>query len=167
MPTKTITGTAMLLAVALVAQSLRIFFPFIPNQVSMFLIGSIVSASLVLATWRYGVKNGLIIAWLTPFVAYMQGMLPMAPFIPIVAIGSTLYVWMVKYWQHRSRLGLVLCSSVIRAAALYTGFLLFFQSFQVPQKLMTAILFSIGWPQLITAILGIVIALLIESRMRS
>lgn len=89
------------------------------------------------------------------------------PFIPIVAIGSTLYVWMVKYWQHRSRLGLVLCSSVIRAAALYTGFLLFFQSFQVPQKLMTAILFSMGWPQLITAILGIVIALLIESRMRS
>lgn len=32
---------------------------------------------------------------------------------------------------------------------------------------MTAILFSMGWPQLITAILGIVIALLIESRMRS
>ena len=41
MSTKSITGTGLLLAVALLAQSLRLIFPFIPNQVSMFLIGSI------------------------------------------------------------------------------------------------------------------------------
>ena len=40
MSTKSITGTGLLLAVALLAQSLRLIFPFIPNQVSMFLIGS-------------------------------------------------------------------------------------------------------------------------------
>ena len=39
MSTKSITGTGLLLAVALLAQSLRLIFPFIPNQVSMFLIG--------------------------------------------------------------------------------------------------------------------------------
>ena len=44
MSTKSITGTGLLLAVALLAQSLRLIFPFIPNQVSMFLIGSITSA---------------------------------------------------------------------------------------------------------------------------
>lgn len=63
MSTKSITGTGLLLAVALLAQSLRLMFPFIPNQVSMFLIGSITSATFVLATWRYGWKNGLVIAW--------------------------------------------------------------------------------------------------------
>ena len=45
MSTKSITGTGLLLAVALLAQSLRLIFPFIPNQVSMFLIGSITSAT--------------------------------------------------------------------------------------------------------------------------
>ena len=64
MSTKSITGTGLLLAVALLAQSLRLMFPFIPNQVSMFLIGSITSATFVLATWRYGWKNGLVIAWI-------------------------------------------------------------------------------------------------------
>ena len=57
MSTKSITGTGLLLAVALLAQSLRLIFPFIPNQVSMFLIGSITSATFVLATWRYGWKK--------------------------------------------------------------------------------------------------------------
>ena len=69
MSTKSITGTGLLLAVALLAQSLRLIFPFIPNQVSMFLIGSITSATFVLATWRYGWKNGLVIAWIAPVVA--------------------------------------------------------------------------------------------------
>lgn len=69
MSTKSITGTGLLLAVSLLAQSLRIIFPFIPNQVSMFLIGSITSATFVLATWRYGWKNGLVIAWIAPVVA--------------------------------------------------------------------------------------------------
>ena len=58
MSTKSLTGTGLLLAVALLAQSLRLIFPFIPNQVSMFLIGSITSATFVLATWRYGWRNG-------------------------------------------------------------------------------------------------------------
>ena len=73
MSTKSITGTGLLLAVALLAQSLRLIFPFIPNQVSMFLIGSITSATFVLATWRYGWKNGLVIAWIAPVVAHLQG----------------------------------------------------------------------------------------------
>ena len=70
MSTKSLTGTGLLLAVALLAQSLRLIFPFIPNQVSMFLIGSITSATFVLATWRYGWKNGLVIAWIAPVVAH-------------------------------------------------------------------------------------------------
>ena len=59
---KALTGTAMLLAIALVAQSLRLLLPFIPSQVSMFVIGSVVSATYVLATWRFGVKYGLLLA---------------------------------------------------------------------------------------------------------
>ena len=99
MSTKSITGTGLLLAVALLAQSLRLIFPFIPNQVSMFLIGSITSATFVLATWRYGWKNGLVIAWIAPVVAHLQGMLPLPPFILITALGTTAYVFVAHWLQ--------------------------------------------------------------------
>ena len=61
MSTKSITGTGLLLAVALLAQSLRLIFPFIPNQVSMFLIGSITSATFVLA---HGAMAGKMVSLL-------------------------------------------------------------------------------------------------------
>ena len=108
MSTKSITGTGLLLAVALLAQSLRLIFPFIPNQVSMFLIGSITSATFVLATWRYGWKNGLVIAWIAPVVAHLQGMLPLPPFILITALGTTAYVFVAHWLQHKPKLLLVL-----------------------------------------------------------
>ena len=97
MSTKSITGTGLLLAVALLAQSLRLMFPFIPNQISMFLIGSITSATFVLATWRYGWKNGLVIAWVAPVVAHLQGMLPLPPFIFITDISMTLIILVYTY----------------------------------------------------------------------
>ncbi len=103
MSTKSITGTGLLLAVALLAQSLRLIFPFIPNQVSMFLIGSITSATFVLATWRYGWKNGLVIAWIAPVVAHLQGMLPLPPFILITALGTTAYVFVAHWLQHKPK----------------------------------------------------------------
>ena len=94
MSTKSITGTGLLLAVALLAQSLRLIFPFIPNQVSMFLIGSITSATFVLATWRYGWKNGLVIAWIAPVVAHLQGMLP----LPLRLLArQRMYLWHIGY----------------------------------------------------------------------
>ena len=59
MSTKSITGTGLLLAVALLAQSLRLMFPFIPNQVSMFLM-------LFVASWPQLVTSslGIILALL-------------------------------------------------------------------------------------------------------
>ena len=50
--TKSITGPGLLLALALFAQRWRLIFPFIPNQFSMFLTGSINQAQFVLAHCR-------------------------------------------------------------------------------------------------------------------
>ena len=87
MSTKSITGTGLLLAIALLAQSLRLMFPFIPNQVSMFLIGSITSATFVLATWRYGWKN-----------SYCLGCASCSTFTRYVAI-ATIYLY-YRPWHH-------------------------------------------------------------------
>ena len=118
MSTKSITGTGLLLAVALLAQSLRLIFPFIPNQVSMFLIGSITSATFVLATWRYGWKNGLVIAWIAPVVAHLQGMLPLPPFILITALGTTAYVFVAHWLQHKPKALLIIVAALVKAGGL-------------------------------------------------
>ena len=119
MSTKSITGTGLLLAVALLAQSLRLIFPFIPNQVSMFLIGSITSATFVLATWRYGWKNGLVIAWIAPVVAHLQGMLPLPPFILITALGTTAYVFVAHWLQHKPKALLIIVAALVKAGVLF------------------------------------------------
>ena len=105
----------------LIAQSLRLMFPFIPNQVSMFLIGSITSATFVLATWRYGWKNGLVIAWIAPVVAHLQGMLPLPPFILITALGTTAYVFVAHWLQHKPKLLLIIVAALVKAAYSLAG----------------------------------------------
>ena len=166
MSTKSITGTGLLLAVALLAQSLRLMFPFIPNQISMFLIGAITSATFVLATWRYGWKNGLVIAWVAPVVAHLQGMLPLPPFIFITGSGTTTYVLVAHWLQHKPKLLLIIVASLVKAGVLFGGYSLFFSLFQLPPKIVNAMLFVSSWPQLVTSSLGIILALLIMKRVK-
>ena len=88
----------------------------------MFLIGSITSATFVLATWRYGWKNGLVIAWVAPVVAHLQGMLPLPPFIFITGLGTTAYV-LVAYWlQHKSTILLIIVAALVKAGVLFGGY---------------------------------------------
>ena len=166
MSTKSITGTGLLLAVALLAQSLRLIFLFIPNQVSMFLIGSITSATFVLATWRYGWKSGLVIAWIAPVVAHLQGMLPLPPFILITGLGTTAYVLIAHWLEHRPKVMLIIVAALVKAGVLFGGYSLFFSLFQFPPKIVNTMLFVSSWPQLVTSSLGIILALLITKRVR-
>lgn len=166
MSTQGITGAAMLLAIALLAQNLRLIFP-IPPQVSMFLIGSVVSATLVLATWRYGLRAGLLIAWVTPVVAYLQGvMLPFWPAIVIIGLASSVYVGWAKFWQGRHQLWAFLVTALLsRLAILYGGFTLLLTYIHLPAPKAGALLFAMGWPQLVTGGLGIALSLIINKRL--
>ena len=163
MSTKSITGTGLLLAVALLAQSLRLIFPFIPNQMS----GAITSATLVLATWHYGWKNGLVIAWITPVVAYLQGMLSLPPFILITALGSTAYVFVAYWLQYKPKALLIVVAALVKAGVLFGGYSLLFSLFQFPPKIVNTMLFVSSWPQLVTSSLGIILALLITKRTKN
>ena len=166
MSTKSITGTGLLLAVALLAQSLRLMFPFIPNQISMFLIGSITSATFVLATWRYGWEKGLVFSWVAPCGQHLQGMLPLPPFIFITGLGTTAYVLVAHWLQHKPKLLLIIVAALVKAGVLFGGYSLFFSLFQLPPKIVNAMLFVSSWPQLVTSSLGIILALLIMKRVK-
>ena len=116
-----------------------------------------------MALW---LEKWLSIAWVAPVVAHLQGMLPLPPFIFITGLGTTAYV-LVAYWlQHKSPILLIIVAALVKAGVLFGGYSLFFSLFQLPPKIVNAMLFVSSWPQLVTSSLGIILALLIMKRVK-
>ena len=155
MNTRIITGTGLLLALALLSQSLRLIIP-LPNMVSMFLIGSLVGLCMLLAAMRYGVVSGLVIAWVTPIIAFMQSMLPFAPFVPIVAIGNSVFVVLGFLLRNQSLWLQTAVCSVAKCVVLYCSFALLFMSCAIPYPIAKAVLFMMSWPQIVTGTLAVI-----------
>lgn len=118
---KNVTRTGIILAVTLILQGLRLVIP-IPPQVSMFVVGSLVNACLIVAVLTVGRRAGLVVAACTPVFAWLEGMLPFFPFVFPVALGNSFYVWAAWRWQ---RYGLpAFCGGSLGKAAILYGSLL-------------------------------------------
>ena len=145
----------MLLAIALLSQGfLRMIIPV--HGLVQFLVGSIVGACTALATWRYGLWSGFVVACVTPLMAFLQGMLTIPLFVPVVAVGSMAYAVTVKMLGQKRIWVTAIMAAIIKSVVLYA---LFFELFQL-----LPILFSMGWPQLITGTCGIFLADFIAKR---
>jgi hypothetical protein len=83
--TRFLTRTAVLLAIVLAIQLLRL-----PQPVT----GPLVNAILLLAGALVGMGSGVMIGMLTPFVAFLVGILPpvLGPAIPAIIAGNTVLV---------------------------------------------------------------------------
>lgn len=143
------------MALALLSQSLRLIIP-LPNMVSMFLIGSLVGLCMLVAAMRYGLASGLGIAWATPVIAFMQAMLPFAPFVPLVALGNTVFVILGYLLKNQSVWLQALVCSVAKCVVLYCSFALLSVGFAVPYPIGRAVLFMMSWPQIVTGTLAVV-----------
>lgn len=161
----TVTRTGLLLAVTLLLQGIRLLLP-IPPQVSMFLIGSLVNACLILAVLKVGWKSGLVVACITPVFAWLEGMLPFLPFIIPVAVGNSVLVGAV-YRLRAYNLPGVYGAAVCKMAAIYGAFYLLFGCVEFPAAVRHMILMSMSWPQLVTGVLGGTIAYRIAGRIHS
>ena len=151
------TRAALLLALAVVFQSLRLFIP-VPLPVNMFLIGSLVNACLILAAWETKLSYAVGLACITPWIAYLQGQLPFLPFVFPVALGNSLFAaW--HYWK-KGGIWNAFFGAGIKMCALYGGFCLLFSVVHFPGAVQAVILFAMSWPQLVTGILGGMLAFL-------
>lgn len=72
---------AMLLAVGLVLQALRVVIP-MPPMWTVFVVGTLVNMVLVLSARTVGLLPAMLIAVLLPVMAYFQGQLPLPFFDP-------------------------------------------------------------------------------------
>ncbi|MDF2572795.1 MAG: hypothetical protein K0R55_4399 [Sporomusa sp.] len=161
-----ITRAALLLALTLIFQSLRFFIP-LPPGLSTFIIGSLVNATLLLAAEKVGLWPAIMIASIAPIVAYFQQLLPLPVFIVPVALGNAVYIGLfLSNLRWGGRVLAVGLGTIGKAGVLYGAFLWLLTVIEVPPKLAAGIMLAMSWPQLVTGILGGIIAALVVKRIR-
>lgn len=148
-----LTRTALLLALTLLFQSLRLFIP-LPAVATTFIIGSLVNACLLLAAYFVGPGPAFMIAVLAPAVAYFQQMLFVPVLIIPVALGNIIYISLFLFLSKKNNaVGVVLAALskavfVFGACTWLVGWLL------LPEKIAAGLLFVMSWPQAVTGIAG-------------
>lgn len=160
---KFITRTAILLALAVVFQMLGRYIPLGPN--SNFIVGPLVNACLLIAASAVGLWGAAIIAFITPFAAILTGATIPLPFVPFIAIGNFLLV-LCYYLLRKKRITGLMAGALLKFSFLYAAVTIFLGLAQVKPQLAAVMYFTFGWPQLVTALLGGVIALIVTDYLK-
>ncbi len=145
---------ALLLAMAICFQGIRLIIP-LPPMVGMFLIGSLVNMTLIVAVKYAGMMPALLMSCLLPIIAFFQGQLAIPIVVPVVALGNIVLVLCCQLFWHKKLLWL---TPLFKTAVLYVGTFLILKCFVIPVSVATMILFIMSWPQVITAIIGLILA---------
>ena len=169
-----ITRTALFIAILIVFQSLSASF-------GQIVTGSLVNLVLVTAALSGGLWSGLTVAAISPFFAFVLGIGPkLIQLIPFIALGNIVYVLVVAlvvklfHAENNSMLfvgGLtgVVVGALLKFATLYLGVIKVFiplmgDGLKQPQVETFTKMFST--PQLITALIGGVVAIPIAMAVR-
>lgn len=153
---------AVFLALALLSQSLRIFVP-LPPFAGLFVIGSLVNAMLLLTAVYSGRVIAVAVGTLLPLVAFLQGQLPAAVFIPGVAVGNAVFACFgQRFWR---RNGLYL-APFLKTGALYIGVWAALCVADVQPFAAKAASALLSWPQIVTGFCGILLARGLAERVR-
>lgn len=154
---------ALLLALTLVLQSLRLVIP-LPPLMSTFLIGSLVNACLLIALELTGPGSALTVAAAAPVVAFLQGLLPLPVFILPVAAANAVYIGVFAAGRRWGRPLAVGLAAAGKAAFLSVAVAWLLTLVHLPPKLAAALTFAMGWPQLVTGVIGGLLAAVVVRR---
>lgn len=160
-----IARAALLLTLTLLFQSLRLMIP-MPPFLSTILIGSLVNVCLLVAVETVGFWFTLMIVMVAPVVAYFQQVLPLPIFIIPVSVGNAIYVglFLAGYrWRFCLRIGIAAFAKMIFMYGSFSWLLTFIA---IPVKIAAGLMFVMSWPQLVTGIIGGIIANSIKKRLK-
>ena len=154
-----ITRTAAMLALLIVLQAAT-------KNLGQFVTGSCVNAVLAAATLLGGFASGLIVAVVSPFLVFLLGIGPkLIEVVPAIAIGNlalVLILWAIKGDGALNRVIKWIASSVGKFLVLYLLVIqLLCRVMTLPEKMTATFSTMFSWPQLITALIGSGIMLLI------
>lgn len=156
---------ALLVALALALQSLRLVLP-MPQLLSTFIIGTLVHMMLVLTLQLSGLKTALLLAFLLPLTAYVQGQVLMPFLIPVIWLGNFIFVLLVRQFKDSRKLSLSippLAKACVMLLAAWAA--LSFLALPNP-ALRKTVMFAMSVPQLLTAVAGILLAEQVKKRLR-
>lgn len=156
---------ALLVALALALQSLRLVLP-MPQLLSTFIIGTLVHMMLVLTLQLSGLATALLLAFLLPLTAYVQGQVLLPFLIPVIWLGNFIFVLLVRQFKDSRKLSLSippLAKACVMLLAAWAA--LSFLALPNP-ALRKTVMFAMSVPQLLTAVAGILLAEQVKKRLR-
>ena len=153
-----ITRTAALLALLVVLQA-------VTKSAGQIVTGSCVNAVLALSALLGGFWSGLIVALVSPFLAFLLGIGPkVIAIVPAIALGNLALVAVLCAMKGDSlprRALQWVCASAGKFAVLYLLVVqLLCRVLTLPEKQLATFGAMFSWPQLITALIGSGIILL-------
>ena len=169
-----ITETAILLALLVTLQAVTKGF-------GQLVTGSCVNAVLAVAALMGGLASGLVVALVSPVLAFLLGIAPQILTVPAIMVGNSVYVVLLCLVADKSgknllrQIGAWLLAAAAKAAVLYLlvaklicGVLAeqLLAAGTLKEPMLKALPATFSWPQLFTALIGGAVALLIVPVLR-
>ena len=164
-----ITETAVMLALLVAVQGIT---SGLGNQ---FITGSCVNLILSVTALMVGLWGGVAVAAISPFVAFLFGIGPkFIQLIPVIAVGNLVLVLVLTLLKDKKIWRSVAAWIVAAVAKFGTLYLLMVKLVvpalvaggTIPAKAAATIAVQFGWPQLVTALIGGGLALVIVPALR-
>lgn len=164
-----ITETALMLALLVVLQA-------VTKPYGQFVTGSCVNAVLAISVLLTGMSSGITIALISPVLAFLLGIAPNPVVVPAIMAGNTVYVVLLRLivGDKTKAVGSMVAGWLVAAVAKFAT--LYLLVVKVICGLLSAPLLDTGalkppmlkalpatfaWPQLVTALIGGAVALLL------
>ena len=164
-----ITETAVMLALLIALQA-------VTKPMGQLVTGSCVNAILAITVLLVGMSSGITVALISPVMAYLLGIAPQILTVPAIMVGNTVFVLMLHALVSRSegKLSVQVTGWILAAVAKFA--VLYFivaklicgvlaenllASGALKEPMLKALPATFSWPQLITALIGGGLALLI------
>ena len=164
-----LTSTAMMIAVLVSLQ-------YVTKPMGQLVTGSCVNLVLAVTALVVGLSGGVTVALVSPVMAYLLGIAPQILTVPAIMVGNTVFVWLLHALVSRSegKVAVHVAAWVLAAVAKFVA--LYFivsklicgvladslmASGALKEPMLKALPATFSWPQLITALIGGGIALVI------
>ena len=156
-----LTETAMLTALLIVFQA-------VTRSWGQFVTGSFVNAVLALSALTAGLLSGIVVAALSPFVAFLLGIGPQIfPVVPAIAVGNVVFVtvlWLLTKGRQPAKLRLAAAWVIPAVCKFLTLYIIVAQLLcrilPLKEQQIATLSKMFSWPQLVTALIGGAVALL-------
>ena len=169
-----ITETAVMLALLVALQALTKGF-------GQFVTGSCVNAVLAISVLVGGLGCGITVALISPVLAFLFGIAPQVLTVPAIMIGNTVYVVLLHFIAGKNSKNILrqvaawITAAAAKFAALYAivvwvicGLLAepLMAAGTLKAPMLKTLPATFSWPQLVTALIGGAVALLIVPVLR-